>query len=72
MKSIRKDLDETYRKIIQTIDALAILQPSEALNILMAKANTSIDKWNSILAQRSGKQSKKSEQPTENDSQEEA
>ena len=69
MKNIRKEIDDTFRKIMQTIDALAILQPSEALATLIAKTNTSIDQWNDTLAQRSGKQGKKNASPTESDSQ---
>lgn len=52
MKNIRKELDETFKKICQTADALAILQPSEALNTFIAKAEASITKWNEIIAQR--------------------
>lgn len=55
MKNIRKELDDTYRKIIQTIEALAILQPSEALKTLTAKLNTSLTHWQNVLAQRGGK-----------------
>lgn len=65
MKNIRKELDETFRKIIQTIEALAILQPSEALNTLMAKINASITHWQNVLAVRSGKKGNKDTQPTE-------
>lgn len=65
MKNIRKELDETFRKIMQTIEALAILQPSEALNTLIAKINASITQWQNVLAVRSGKQGNKDAQPTE-------
>lgn len=52
LKTIRKELDETFRKIAQTTEALEVLQPSEALTTLVAKVNVSIDKWKEILAQR--------------------
>lgn len=55
LKNIRKEQDEIFRKICQTADALAILQPSEALKTFIAKAEASIAKWNEVLAQRRNK-----------------
>lgn len=68
MKNIRKELDDTYRKIIQTIEALAILQPSEALTTLMAKINASVTQWQNVLAVRSGKKGGKDSQAMESGS----
>lgn len=64
LKEIRKKLDELFKKTIQTIDALAILQPSQPLTTLINKLNVSIEKWNEIIAQRNGR---KTEKTKEND-----
>lgn len=55
LRAVRKETDEQYRSLIKTIEALNILEPSEALSTLIAKHNVSIAKWNNTLAQRSGK-----------------
>lgn len=68
LRAVRKETDEQYRSLIKTIEALNILEPSNALSILIAKHNASITKWNNTLAQRSGKkreEKKKEEQPIE-------
>lgn len=67
LKNIRKDLDILFKKIQETVEALEILQPSEEVATLTAKANASITKWKDILAQRQGKKSdkKEPEQPSE-------
>lgn len=70
LKNIRKEQDEIFRKICQTADALAILQPSEALKTFIAKAEASITKWNEVLAQRSGRKTKKGEETTKVEKQE--
>lgn len=64
MKNIRKELDETLKKIMQTAEALEILQPSEPLKTFIAKANASITKWNEIIAQRRKKKGNDSSDET--------
>lgn len=65
MKNIRKELDALFKKIQQTAEALAILKPSEALSVFMAKVDASISKWRDILAQRSASRSTKTENEKE-------
>ncbi len=65
VKNIRKDLDALFKKTQQTAEALALLQPSEALNVFIAKVDTSVSKWRDILAQRSAIRSGKSESEKE-------
>lgn len=64
VKNIRKDLDALFKKTQQTAEALALLQPSEALNVFIAKVDTSVSKWRDILAQRSASRTDKKENAT--------
>lgn len=58
LKNIRKDLDAQFRKLQHTIEALQILNPSDALTVLTSKLDTSIQKWKDIMAQRNGNNNK--------------
>lgn len=58
LKNIRKDLDAQFRKLQHTMEALQILNPSDALTVLTSKLETSIQKWKDIMAQRSGNNNK--------------
>ena len=53
LKLIRKDLNGVYREIIEYLNALAVLQPSEALTQLIARINIHIDKLVALKASRS-------------------
>ena len=53
LKLIRKDLNGVYREIIEHLNALAVLQPSEALTQLIARINIHIDKLVALKASRS-------------------
>ena len=53
LKLIRKDLNGVYREIIEHLNALAVLQPSEALTQLIARINIHIDKLAALKANRS-------------------
>ena len=53
LKLIRKDLNGVYREIIEHLNALAVLQPSEALTQLIARINIHIDKLVALKANRS-------------------
>ena len=53
LKLIRKDLNGVYREIIEHLNALAVLQPSEALTQLIARINIHIDKLVALTANRS-------------------
>lgn len=55
IKSIRKESDAIFKNIQKMVEALRILQPSDELNIFISKANTSLNKWRDILAQRIGR-----------------
>lgn len=59
MRAVRKETDTEYRKLIQTIEALQILHPSDALGTLISKMNAIISKWNDTLAQHNGKKKEK-------------
>ena len=52
LKLIRKDLNGVYREIIEHLNALAVLQPSEALTQLIARINIHIDKLVALKANR--------------------
>ena len=52
LKLIRKDLNGVYREIIEHLNALAVLQPSEALSQLIARINIHIDKLVALKANR--------------------
>lgn len=60
LSKIRKELDSQYRKLLKTIEAMEILQPSEAVSTLIAKLDAIFIKWNETLALRYPK--KKQEQ----------
>lgn len=64
LKAVRKELDEQYRSLLKTIEALKVLQPSDALGILVTKLNAIITKWNDTLAQRGGKKQNKKKAET--------
>lgn len=53
LKLIRKDLNGVYREIIEHLNALAVLQPSEALTQLIARINIHIDKLVALKVNRS-------------------
>ncbi|MDO4727804.1 MAG: DUF6261 family protein [Bacteroidota bacterium] len=55
MKSIRRDLDIAFKRLREITTAMKILQPSEELNVLINKANVTINKWRDIIAQRNSK-----------------
>lgn len=59
MKNIRKETDSLFKKLGETIRALEILQPSEALEKLVSKINATLDKWKEVLGQRNAKKGKK-------------
>jgi hypothetical protein len=50
----RKPAIDAYRKLIKTLDAKDTLDPSPALSSLMNKLNELIDKYNQLIANRSG------------------
>ena len=52
LKLVRKDLNGVYREIIEHLNALAVLQPSEALSQLIARINIHIDKLVALKANR--------------------
>ena len=52
LKLIRKDLNGVYREIIEHLNALAVLQPSEALSQLIARINIHIDKLVALKTNR--------------------
>lgn len=54
IKSVRKELNEQYRALIKTIEALEMLQPSAELTTLVGKLNAVITKWNETVAIRRG------------------
>ena len=58
LKLIRKDLNGVYREIIEHLNALAVLQPSEALTQLIARINIHIDKLVALKANRSTREKK--------------
>ena len=58
LKLIRKDLNGVYREIIEHLNALAVLQPSEALTQLIARINIHIDKLVALKANRSTRSKK--------------
>ena len=53
LRLIRKDIDVVYREIIMHLNALAVIQPTEALNQLIARINIHIDKLVALKANRS-------------------
>ena len=53
LKLIRKDLNGVYREIIEHLNALAVLQPLDALTQLIARINIHIDKLVALKANRS-------------------
>lgn len=57
VKALRKELDETFRKLQETTKALSILQPSDTLKTFIAKADATITKWQEVIWQRDGKKS---------------
>lgn len=57
VKALRKELDETFRKLQETTKALSILQPSDTLKTFIAKADATITKWQEVIWQREGKKS---------------
>lgn len=52
LKNIRKDSDVLFKEFRKMVDALEILQPSENLTKLIAKADATIDKWQDTLSRR--------------------
>ncbi len=72
-KEIRKDGDLLFKEFQKITEALELLHPSEELEILLAKANASIDKWNEVFALRvskTGKEDKMEEMPTNEEEEE--
>ena len=62
LKSVRKEADEVYREIVNHLNALAILQPSDELIQLIARINVLIDKLSAAMAKRSTRAKKKEDE----------
>ena len=58
VKEVRPQIDEQYKKIIQKIEALHLIDGSEIYGKFISRLNLVIDKYNNLLAQRKGKKMK--------------
>lgn len=61
MATKRKPAVDAYRKLIKTLDAKNTLDPTPALTSLMKNLNELIDKYNQLIANRSGGKDKPAE-----------
>ncbi len=52
LRVIRKDSDTLFKELRKITDALGVLQPSESLTQLVAKADISIEQWRETLNKR--------------------
>lgn len=53
LRIVRKDIDTLYRETVTHINAMAVLQPSEALTTLISRVNVHIDRLSAAMAARS-------------------
>ena len=56
------DCNLKYRELIKHIEANAIVNPSEAYDILIKQLNSLIEKFNMLLAQRAGRVERQQEE----------
>lgn len=53
LRLIRIDINKLYREVVTHINAMAVLQPSEALTTLISRVNVHIDRLSSTMTSRS-------------------
>lgn len=63
MKNIRKTLDDDFAELQKMLSALETLSPTPALAALIAKLDTSTERWKETLAQRRGNAAAKKDTP---------
>lgn len=61
MKEVRNQIDEAYRTITERIGALMIVNGEEAYAGFVNELNQRVEKYNTILAQREGRNAKEEE-----------
>ena len=64
MKAVRADVDNSYRTIIERINALITINGDAAHKSFVTELNLRIAKYNNIIAQRKGRNGKSDETPT--------
>lgn len=64
IKALRQELDKLYHELMNLLNALKILKPSDTLTTLVAKINRLIEKWQDTLAIRHGV-NKKQQSPSD-------
>ncbi|MCY1723227.1 DUF6261 family protein [Prolixibacteraceae bacterium Z1-6] len=62
MKTARKQLDTAYRDVTRLVDALIIVEGPEAYEAFVGELNERIDKYNTRLNQRDGRNKKDNEE----------
>ena len=73
MKDVRRRTDDAYRVVVLVIEALSVMETgatADALNAVIAKLNTTIERYNNIIATRKGRAAAKKEDETENTTEE--
>jgi len=67
MKEVRKEVDKAYTTIVDRINALIIVNGARGYTAFVNELNERVDKYNLIIAQREGRNSKgdKPEEPKE-------
>ncbi|ATA88779.1 DUF6261 family protein [Capnocytophaga stomatis] len=59
LKSVRKEIDEVYRNIVNHLNALNVLKPSNEIIQLTSRINVLIDRLSATMASRSTRAKKK-------------
>lgn len=54
IKALRQDIDKHYHELVNLLNALKVLKPSETLTTLIATINGLIEKWQNTVAIRQG------------------
>jgi hypothetical protein len=67
MRQVRIDLDTVYRAIINRIDALMLINGDTNYESFVRELNTRVERYNTILAQRKGRNSKDTEKKAKPD-----
>lgn len=67
MKQVRVDLDAAYRAIADRIDALMLINGDTNYESFVRELNTRVERYNTILAQRKGRNSKDTEKKAKPD-----
>jgi len=61
MKQVRTEVDAAYHDIVNQIDALILVNGSNAYQFFVHELNARVDKYNNIIAQRKGRNAKKAD-----------